>query len=49
MFADADYRGHNAPPDYRFKVFIAGQKRRVTPQIKRQMKRRAAVVIAKET
>src|SRR5215204_3046344 len=40
---DAGYRGHNAPPDYKFKVYTAGQKRRVTPQIKREMKRRAAV------
>ena len=43
IFADAGYRGHNAPPDYKFKVFTVGQKRRVTPQIKRQMRRRAAV------
>ena len=40
---DAGYRGHNAPHDYKFKVYTAGQKRRVTPQIKRQMKRRSAV------
>jgi IS5 family transposase len=40
---DAGYRGHNAPPDYKFKVYTAGQKRRVTPQIKREFKRRAAV------
>ena len=40
---DAGYRGHNAPPDYKFKVYTAGQKRRVTPQIKREMKRRSAV------
>ena len=40
---DAGYRVHNAPPDYKFKVYTAGQKRRVTPQIKRDMKRRAAV------
>ncbi len=40
---DAGYRGHNTPPDYKFKVYTAGQKRRVTPQIKRDMKRRAAV------
>jgi IS5 family transposase len=40
---DAGYRGHNAPPDYQFKVYTAGQKRRVTPQIKRELKRRAAV------
>jgi IS5 family transposase len=42
-FADKGYRGHNAPPDYRFRVFIAGQKRRVTPKIKREMRRRSAV------
>jgi hypothetical protein len=40
---DAEYRGHNAPPDYKFKVYTAGRKRRITPQIKRDMKRRAAV------
>src|SRR6266403_2327754 len=40
---DAGYRGHNAPPDYKFKVYTAGQKRRVTPQIKREFKRRAAI------
>ena len=43
IIADAGYRGHNAPPEYKFKVYTAGQKRRVTPRIKRQMKRRAAV------
>jgi IS5 family transposase len=42
-FLDKGYRGHNAPPDYKFRVFIAGQRRRVTPQIKRQMRRRSAV------
>ena len=26
------YRGHNAPPDHKFKVFISGQKRGVTPK-----------------
>ena len=31
------------PPDYKFRVFTAGQKRRVTPQIKREFKRRAAI------
>jgi IS5 family transposase len=40
---DAGYRGHNAPPDYKFKVYTSGQKRRVTPQIKREFKRRAAI------
>jgi IS5 family transposase len=43
VFADKGYRGHNAPPDYKFRVFIAGQKRRVTPKIKREMRRRSAV------
>jgi transposase, IS5 family len=42
-FVDKGYRGHNAPPDYKLRVFIAGQKRRVTPKIKRQMRRRSAV------
>src|SRR5262252_953093 len=40
---DAGYRGHNAPPDHKFKVYTSGQKRRVTPQIKREFKRRAAI------
>src|SRR5947207_1474377 len=40
---DAGYRGHNAPPDHKFKVYTAGQKRRLTPQIKREFKRRAAI------
>jgi IS5 family transposase len=42
-FVDKGYRGHNAPPDYKFRVFIAGQKRRLTPKIKREMRRRSAV------
>ncbi len=43
VFVDKGYRGHNAPPDYKFRVFIAGQRRRVTPKIKREMRRRSAV------
>ena len=43
ILADAGYRGHNAPLAHKFHVFTTGQKRRVTPAIKRQMKRRAAV------
>ena len=43
ILADAGYRGHNAPPGHRFAVFTSGQKRRMTPQIKREMRRRAAV------
>jgi hypothetical protein len=41
--ADKGYRGHNAPPDYKFRVFLSGQKRGVTPTIKRQLRRRSAV------
>ncbi len=43
IVADRGYRGHNAPPEYQFKVFISGQKRRVTEQIKRELRRRSAV------
>jgi transposase, IS5 family len=43
LVLDKGYRGHNAPPDYKFRVFISGQKRRVTPKIKRQMRRRSAI------
>ena len=43
VIADKGYRGHNAPPDYKFRIFIAGQKRRMTPNIKREMRRRSAV------
>jgi len=43
IFVDKGYRGHNAPPDYKFRVFIAGQRRRVTPKIKREMRRRSAI------
>jgi len=40
---DAGYRGHNAPPEHRFKVYVAGQKRRMTEQIKREFRRRSAI------
>jgi IS5 family transposase len=43
MCLDKGYRGHNAPPDYKFRVFISGQKRRLTPTIKRELRRRSAV------
>src|ERR1700726_1895825 len=42
ILADKGYRGHNAPPDYKFRVFIAGQKRGATAQIKGQLRRRPA-------
>jgi IS5 family transposase len=40
---DAGYRGHNAPTDYRFRIYTSGQKRRLKPQIKRELRRRAAI------
>ena len=43
ILVDKGYRGHNAPPDYKLRVFISGQKRGVTPSIKRALRRRAAV------
>jgi transposase, IS5 family len=43
LVLDKGYRGHNAPPDYKFRVFISGQKRGVTPSIKRTMRRRSAI------
>ena len=43
ILADKGYRGHNAPDSHKFRVFISGQRRRVTPAIKRQMKRRSAI------
>jgi IS5 family transposase len=38
---DKGYKGHNYPN--KFKIWITGQAKRVTKQIKREMKRRAAV------
>jgi transposase, IS5 family len=43
IVADRGYRGHNAPPDHKLKVYIAGQKRGVTEAIKRDLRRRSAV------
>ncbi len=43
ILADRGYRGHNAPPDHRFKVYISGQRRCVTETIKRELRRRSAV------
>jgi transposase, IS5 family len=43
VIADAGYRGHNAPPEYKFRVYTSGQKRRLTAAIEREMRRRAAV------
>jgi hypothetical protein len=41
--ADTRYRGHTALPDYKFNVVTSGQKRGFILQVKREMKRRAAV------
>jgi IS5 family transposase len=43
ILADAGYRGHNTPETHKLSVFTVGQKRRVTPAIKKQIRRRAAV------
>jgi IS5 family transposase len=43
LHTDAGYRGHNGSPEYAFKIYTSKQKRRVTPQIKREMRRRAAI------
>ena len=43
LLVDAGYRGHNAPTDYKFRIYTSGQKRRLTPQIKRELRRRAAI------
>jgi DDE family transposase len=43
IVADRGYRGHNVPPDHKFKVYISGQRRRVTETIKRDLRRRSAV------
>src|SRR5256884_9009445 len=43
ILADKGYRGHNAPPDHKPRVFLSGQKRGVTPAIKRELRRRSAV------
>lgn len=42
--ADAGYRGHNEPQSHKLRVFTSCQKRRVTPAIKRLMRRRSAVI-----
>ena len=39
ILADRGYRGHDAPPTHRCRVFIQAQKRRVTDAIKRQKRR----------
>lgn len=41
--ADKGYRGHNAPQEYKFRIYLSGQKRGVTEAIKRDLRRRSAV------
>jgi transposase, IS5 family len=43
VVADRGYRGHNAPPEMTFKVYVSGQRRRVTEAIKRELRRRSAI------
>jgi len=43
IVADRGYRGHNAPPDHKMKVYVSGQRRGVTEAIKRDLRRRSAV------
>jgi transposase, IS5 family len=43
IITDAGYKGHHAPKEKRFKVYVAGQKRGLTSAIKRAFRRRAAV------
>jgi IS5 family transposase len=43
IVAGRGYRGHNAPPGHKFKVYISGQRRRLTETIKRELRRRSAV------
>ena len=37
------YRGHGAPAPYDMRVYVSEQKRGVTPAIKRELRRRAAI------
>ena len=43
IIADKGYRGHGAPAPYDLRVYVSEQKRGVTPAIKRELRRRAAV------
>ena len=43
IVADRGYRGHNAPPDHKMKVYLSGQKRGVTDAIRRDLRRRSSV------
>ena len=43
IVTDAGYKGHHAPNEKRFRVYVAGQKRGLTAAIQRAFRRRAAV------
>jgi IS5 family transposase len=43
IVTDAGYRGHHAPKEKRFRVYVAGQKRGLSAAIKRAFRRRSAV------
>jgi transposase, IS5 family len=43
IVADRGYRGHNAPPDHKLKVYVSGQRRGVMEAIRRDLRRRSAV------
>ena len=43
VIGDKGYRGHGAPAPYDMRVYVSEQKRGVTPAIKRDLRRRAAV------
>ena len=43
IVTDAGYKGHHAPQESRFRVYVAGRKRGLSTAIKRAFRRRAAV------
>ncbi len=43
IVTDAGYRGHNAPKDKQFKVYVAGMKRGLTKTVKSYFRRRSAI------
>ena len=43
IVADRGYRGHNAAPGHKFRVYFSGQRRHVTETINRELLRRSAV------
>jgi transposase, IS5 family len=43
IVTDAGYKGHHAPQESRFRVYVAGRKRGLSAAIKRAFRRRAAV------